>query len=95
MISDISDWKSLAARIDYLNIYASQGFFDNPQVKENVLWALVERTRGLPVSDKTSQIQRALSFIEEKGFVLCGKLPIFVCEHNGSKIHSDKTLQRL
>ena len=95
VISDISDWKSLAARINYLNIYASQGFFDNPQVKNNVLWALVERTRGLPVSDKTPQIQRALSFIEEKGSALCGKSPIFVCEHDDSKIPSGKILQRL
>ena len=95
MISDISDWKSLAARINYLNIYASQGFLDNPQVKKDVLWALVERTRGLPVSDETPQIQRALSFIEEKGAALYGKSPIFVCEYDDSKIPSGKILQRL
>lgn len=95
MISDISDWKSLAARINYLNIYASQGFFDNQEVKKDVLWALVERTRGLPMLDKTPQIQRALSFIEEKGGALYGKLPIFVCDHDDSKIPSGKILQRL
>ena len=50
-------------------------FFDNPQVKENVLWALVERKRGLPVSDETPQIQKALSFIEEKGG------PLFMVNH--------------
>ncbi len=72
-----------------------KGFFDNPQVKENVLWALIVRTQGLPVSDKTPQIQRALSFIEEKGAALYGKSPIFVCDHDGSKILSGKILQRL
>jgi hypothetical protein len=47
------------------------------------------------VSDETPQIQKELSFIEEKGAALCGKSPIFVCEHDGSKIPSDKILQRL
>ena len=47
------------------------------------------------MSDETSQIQKALSFIEEKGAALYGKSPIFVCEHDDSKIPSGKILQRL
>ena len=98
-ISNISDWKMLAAGINYLNVYESQYPFENPNIKKEILYTIVLKMMRLKNQKtetcETPQIQKALSFIEEKVSSRYSRLPTFVCEHDGSKNGSDNPLQRL